>query len=126
MFFLDFLGSYDGTTEQILRRTNPDIPDLLIAFLSGMAAAYCFSRPKLVSALAGVAIAAALVPPIATTGIGIALGEPEYCKRFNFALCDKCRFYNPWELLLLLLPLGSEVILKGGMEGFGSTGPCLH
>jgi uncharacterized membrane protein len=27
--------------------------------------------------LAGVAIAAALVPPIATTGIGIALGEPE-------------------------------------------------
>ena len=42
-----------------------------------MAAAYCFSRPKLVSALAGVAIAAALVPPIATAGIGIALGKPE-------------------------------------------------
>ena len=75
--FLGFFGILDGATDQVLRRTNPGIPDLLIAFLSGMAAAYCFSRPKLVSALAGVAIAAALVPPIATTGIGIALGEPE-------------------------------------------------
>ena len=75
--FLGFFGILYGATDQILRRTNPDIPDLLIAFLSGMAAAYCFSRPKLVSALAGVAIAAALVPPIATTGIGIALGEPQ-------------------------------------------------
>ena len=75
--FLGFFGMVYGITDQILRRTEPDIPDLLIAFLSGMAAAYCFSRPKLVSALAGVAIAAALVPPIATAGIGIALGKPE-------------------------------------------------
>ncbi|MEC9035818.1 MAG: TIGR00341 family protein, partial [Verrucomicrobiota bacterium] len=75
--FLGFFGMVYGITDQILRRTEPDIPDLLIAFLSGMAAAYCFSRPKLVSALAGVAIAAALVPPIATAGIGIALGKAE-------------------------------------------------
>lgn len=75
--FLGFFGIFYGATDQILRRTNPDIADLLIAFLSGMAAAYCFSRPKLVSALAGVAIAAALVPPIATAGIGIALGDSE-------------------------------------------------
>ena len=75
--FLGLFGMVYGITDQILRRTEPDIPDLLIAFLSGMAAAYCFSRPKLVSALAGVAIAAALVPPIATAGIGIALGEAD-------------------------------------------------
>jgi uncharacterized hydrophobic protein (TIGR00271 family) len=74
--FLGLFGIFDGATDQILSRTNPEIADLLIAFLSGMAAAYCFSRPKLVSALAGVAIAAALVPPIATAGIGIALGKP--------------------------------------------------
>ena len=75
--FLGLFGLFEGATDQILLRTNPEIADLLIAFLSGMAAAYCFSRPKLVSALAGVAIAAALVPPIATAGIGIALGKPE-------------------------------------------------
>jgi uncharacterized hydrophobic protein (TIGR00271 family) len=74
--FLGLFGIFDGATDQILSRTNPEIADLLIAFISGMAAAYCFSRPKLVSALAGVAIAAALVPPIATAGIGIALGKP--------------------------------------------------
>ena len=46
-----------------------------MALLSGVAASYCIARPNLSSALAGVAIAAALVPPIATVGIAIALGE---------------------------------------------------
>jgi uncharacterized membrane protein len=43
--------------------------------LSGVAASYCVARPGLSSALAGVAIAAALVPPIATVGISLTLQE---------------------------------------------------
>jgi uncharacterized membrane protein len=35
------------------------------------------ARPKLSGALAGVAIAAALVPPIATVGIGFAMGQTD-------------------------------------------------
>ena len=54
---------------------GPNLLDMGVAFLSGIAAAYCLARPGLSSALAGVAIAAALVPPIATTGIAIAFGE---------------------------------------------------
>lgn len=74
---LGIFGSLYGVTDQMQSRSEPDVPDLLIALISGMAAAYCYSRPRLVSALAGVAIAAALVPPIATAGIAIALAEQE-------------------------------------------------
>lgn len=62
-------------TAQLAMRGEPSTLDLGIAFFSGLAASYCLARPKLSSALAGVAIAAALVPPIATTGICLVLGK---------------------------------------------------
>ena len=60
---------------ELLSRCFPSTLDLCVAFLSGVAAAYASGRPNLLSALPGVAIAAALVPPIATSGICAALGE---------------------------------------------------
>ncbi len=54
---------------EMLSRGAPDMLDLIVAFLSGVAAAYAMGRPNLLSALPGVAIAAALVPPVATSGI---------------------------------------------------------
>ncbi len=63
-----------GLTSELLARGEPTLLDLGVAFVSGIAASYCLARPKLSSALAGVAIAAALVPPIATTGIALAMG----------------------------------------------------
>ncbi len=56
-------------------RMRPQFYDLLIALVSGVAAAYAMGRPNLFSALPGVAIAAALVPPIATSGIAFSYGE---------------------------------------------------
>lgn len=56
-------------------RGSPAVLDLAVAFVSGVAAAYATSRPNLLSALPGVAIAASLVPPIATGGLALALGE---------------------------------------------------
>lgn len=56
-------------------RTQPQFYDLLIALASGAAAAYAMGRHNLFSALPGVAIAAALVPPIATSGIALSHGE---------------------------------------------------
>ena len=64
-----------GLTDQLRMRGEPNALDLGIAFVSGIAASYCIARPKLSGALAGVAIAAALVPPIATVGIGLAMGQ---------------------------------------------------
>lgn len=62
-------------TPEITSRGYPNILDLLVAFFSGIAASYCVSRKNLASALAGVAIAAALIPPIASIGLAFAYGE---------------------------------------------------
>lgn len=60
---------------EILSRTSPSLLDLGVALVSGAAGAYALSRKGVSAALPGVAIAAALVPPLATVGIGLALGQ---------------------------------------------------
>ncbi len=56
---------------EILGRTAPSLLDLGVALVSGLAGAYAICRKDVSSSLPGVAIAAALVPPLATVGIGI-------------------------------------------------------
>jgi uncharacterized membrane protein len=58
-----------------LARTQPTLIDLFVALASGMAGAYAIARKEVGEALPGVAIAAALLPPLASVGIGLALGE---------------------------------------------------
>ncbi|MDB4614146.1 TIGR00341 family protein [bacterium] len=65
----------DPPGSEITGRGHPNINDLVIALVSGVAAAYALFRPNLLSALPGVAIAAALVPPLAVAGMAIAVGE---------------------------------------------------
>jgi len=60
-------------TQEILSRANPSLLDLGVALISGAAAAYAVSRRDVPAALAGVAIAAALAPPLTTVGIGLRL-----------------------------------------------------
>jgi len=60
-------------TQEILSRANPTLLDLGVALISGAAAAYAVSRRDVPAALAGVAIAAALAPPLTTVGIGLRL-----------------------------------------------------
>lgn len=62
-------------TREMLARGGPGLLDLVVAFAAGLAAAYASSRPGLIEALPGVAIAAALVPPIATSGLALSLGD---------------------------------------------------
>lgn len=64
-----------AVTDEMLARGEPHLFDLVVAGASGLAAAYATARPGLSGALPGVAIAAALVPPIATSGIAAASGE---------------------------------------------------
>ena len=60
---------------EVLARTQPSPIDLLIALAGGLAAAYALAQPSLSAALPGVAIATALMPPLGTVGIGIAMGR---------------------------------------------------
>jgi len=57
---------------EILARTQPTVYDILIALASGMAGAFALVNEKISPALPGVAIATALVPPLASCGLNIA------------------------------------------------------
>lgn len=56
---------------EIDARLSPTILDLGVAIISGIAGAYASARSEVAKSLAGVAIAVALVPPLAVSGIGI-------------------------------------------------------
>ncbi|MCC8359075.1 DUF389 domain-containing protein [Salinimicrobium sediminilitoris] len=58
-------------TPEIEARLSPTLLDMGIAVSSGIAAAYAHSNEGIAKSLAGVAIAVALVPPLAVAGIGI-------------------------------------------------------
>ena len=65
----------DAPTDEMLLRGSPNLLDAAIALVSGWVAAYATARKGIPAALAGVAIAAALMPPICTIGLGIALRD---------------------------------------------------
>lgn len=62
-------------TPELLARTQPSLIDLAIALFSGLAGGYALARSDAAGALPGVAIAAALVPPLATVGISLTAGR---------------------------------------------------
>ena len=60
-------------THEVLSHGSPTLLDLGVALISGAAAAYAISRPDVSAALAGVAVAASLTPPLTSVGIGLVL-----------------------------------------------------
>lgn len=68
------LGDIEPTAE-MLSRTRPNLFDLVVAVLAGFAGAYALIDEKISPALPGVAIATAIVPPLANSGLCLALGE---------------------------------------------------
>ena len=73
--FISWLVPLEHLTSEMNGRLSPTILDMMVAIVSGIAAAYAKSNEKIVGSLAGVAIAVALVPPLAVSGIGLAWGE---------------------------------------------------
>jgi len=62
-------------TSEMAGRASPSLLDLGVALASGAAAAYALSRKDMSASLPGVAIAVALVPPLAVVGLAIAQRE---------------------------------------------------
>ena len=69
----EYLGLNIAGSE-ILGRAHPTLLDLGVAIAAGGAAAFAYTRQSIMNAIAGVAIAVALVPPLAVTGIGLSQG----------------------------------------------------
>lgn len=60
---------------EILARTKPTSLDVLIAFFGGVAGIVAGSRKEKTNVIPGVAIATALMPPLCTSGFGLATGN---------------------------------------------------
>lgn len=70
------LSPLKDATPEILARTNPNLMDLLVAFFSGLAGTLAMSsRTAGLMILPGVAIATAVMPPLATIGFGVSTGQ---------------------------------------------------
>lgn len=70
-----FFIPLEALNEEIKSRLNPNILDLMVAIISGVAGAYANAKEEVAKSFAGVAIAVALVPPLSVTGIGIGWGD---------------------------------------------------
>jgi uncharacterized hydrophobic protein (TIGR00271 family) len=66
-----FLSPLQTVTEEIAGRTRPNLFDLLVALFSALAGSYAVIRGR-EGTIVGVAIATALMPPLAVVGFGLA------------------------------------------------------
>lgn len=76
-FVVGFIMPHDTPTSEMLARGMPTWMDIGVALASGFIGAYATARKDIPAALAGVAIAAALMPPLCTVGLQIMLGNLE-------------------------------------------------
>lgn len=69
------LSPAKDNTLEILARTSPNILDLGIALLCGLAGTYAFTIHKNAESVVGIAISVALMPPLCVAGFGLATGQ---------------------------------------------------
>ncbi len=101
------LSPLTEVTPEILARTQPNLFDLLVAILSGLAGGYAIVKRK-GEAIVGVAIATALMPPLAVVGYGLAV--------WNMQIAQGSFFLFMTNLLAIAL----SVTALAKWYGFGS------
>ncbi|OIO19025.1 MAG: hypothetical protein CO029_01445 [Candidatus Magasanikbacteria bacterium CG_4_9_14_0_2_um_filter_41_10] len=62
-------------TGEILSRSKPDMLYFVVACISGLAGTFAYARPKIKEFVTGIAIAAAIIPPIAVAGIALSINN---------------------------------------------------
>jgi uncharacterized hydrophobic protein (TIGR00271 family) len=72
---IGYMAPSGGFGTEILSRTRPTLYDVVVALASGLAGAFALADRRVGVALPGVAIATAIVPPLATTGLCLATGN---------------------------------------------------
>jgi uncharacterized hydrophobic protein (TIGR00271 family) len=93
-------------TQEMLSRTSPNLLDLLVAVFAGFAGAYAMVDEHISPALPGVAIATAIVPPLANSGLCIALGA------YSGAIGSFLLFFANFLSILLI---ASAIFFASGM-----------
>jgi uncharacterized hydrophobic protein (TIGR00271 family) len=103
-----YFSPLQDATPEILARTEPTFFDLLVAIFSGLAGAYATVTRK-GETIVGVAIATALMPPLAVVGYGIAV--------MNWSIAGGAAFL----FMTNLLAIGLSVTIVARWYGFGGT-----
>lgn len=76
-FLLGLAAPLRIPTSEMEARSTPTVLDLGVAVAAGAAAAFTLARKDVSSALAGVAVAVALAPPLCTVGLALAFSDFE-------------------------------------------------
>lgn len=76
--FLGRLVGFPDFGSEVLARTEPTLIDLGIAVVAGGLSGFAKVRPKVSDALAGTAIAVALMPPLCVVGLSLSQGLWQY------------------------------------------------
>ena len=112
LYFLVTPLEMENPTE-LLARTNPSVYDVLIAFFGGIAGILELSRKEKGTAISGVAIATALMPPLCTVGYGIANWNWHYAGGALYLFFINCVFIALATFLAAkYLPFPSKVEAK--------------
>lgn len=69
-----------GLPAEVISRSSPDIRDLFVAMGAGAVGALATINKKISSALPGVAVAVAVVPPLASVGVLLGRGQPQLAR----------------------------------------------
>ena len=111
-----WLSPLKDITPEILARINPNLMDLLVAFFSGAAGtlALCSKRPGF-TIVPGVAIATAVMPPLATVGYGIST------RQWNVASGAFMLFFT--NLASIIVSADIVFLLVGVRSAVAPTGP---
>lgn len=107
-FLIVWVSPLQAATPEIISRTEPSLFDLLVAIFSGLAGGYATVTRK-GETIVGVAIATALMPPLAVVGYGLAVG--------NWAIAGGAGFLFMTNLLAIAL----SVTIMARWYGFGRT-----
>lgn len=105
LLMLSLAPSYEATHEMI-SRTRPNLFDLVVAVLAGFAGTYALIDEKISPVLPGVAIATAIVPPLANCGLCLGYGA------YQAALGSFLLFFANFLSILLV---SSLLFYKAGM-----------
>lgn len=74
-FSLGFIINLPEFGSEVLARTQPNLIDLGVAVVAGSISGFAKVRPKISDALAGTAIAVALMPPLCVVGLSLSQGN---------------------------------------------------
>jgi len=94
-------------TSEIMSRTQPDTLYFLVAVISGLVGTFAYGKKELTEKVVGIAISAAIVPPLAVAGLALAI--------------DNINFFSQSTLLFFINMIGIFIgsIIMFLLLGFG-------